>query len=87
MVEIPPETVERAYVVIDDWEAAAAEAGDLIQAGREAVCTIADVIAGRHPQVGEEVTLFKSVGIASQDVAAGAVALARAAAEGMGREV
>ncbi|MDH3398384.1 MAG: Gfo/Idh/MocA family oxidoreductase, partial [Acidimicrobiia bacterium] len=35
MVEIPAETVERAFVVVDDVGAAAREAGDLIQAGRE----------------------------------------------------
>lgn len=87
MVEIPAETVERAYVVIDDWLAAGAEAGDLIQAGRDAVCTIADVLAGRHPQIGEEVTMFKSVGIASQDVAAGASALRHAERLGLGVRV
>lgn len=75
MVEVPPETVHRAYVVVDDLVAAGQEAGDLLQAGRPPVCTIGDVIAGRHPQIGEDVTLFKSVGIASQDVAAAARAL------------
>ncbi|HJU52165.1 MAG TPA: ornithine cyclodeaminase [Acidimicrobiia bacterium] len=87
MCEIPAETVNRSYPVVDDLEAAAAEAGDLIQAGREPVATIADVLAGRHPQIGEDVTLFKSVGIASQDVAAGAAALAAAKAMGIGRLV
>ncbi len=84
MCEIPAETVRRAYVVVDDLEAADAEAGDLIQAERPPVCTIGDVLAGRHPQIGEDVTLFKSVGIASQDVAAATVALQRAAELGIG---
>jgi ornithine cyclodeaminase len=87
MCEVPAETVNRSYPVVDDLVAAAAEAGDLIQAGREPVATIADVLAGRHPQIGEDVTLFKSVGIASQDVAAGAAALASARAMGIGRVV
>jgi alanine dehydrogenase len=87
MCEIPPETVNRSYAVVDDLEAAAAEAGDLIQAGRSPVATIADVLAGRHPHIGEDVTLFKSVGIASQDVAAGAAALVKALAEGIGLSV
>lgn len=87
MCEIPPDTVHRAYVVVDDLEAAEEEAGDLIQADRPPVCTIGDVLAGRHPQIGEDVTLFKSVGIASQDVAAGVVALARAASLGIGRRL
>lgn len=85
MCEVPAETVNRSYPVVDDFEAAAAEAGDLIQAGREPVATIADLLSGRNPQIGEDVTLFKSVGIASQDVAAGAAALASAQAMGIGR--
>ena len=87
MCEIPAETVRRAYVVVDDLAAAEAEAGDLIQADRPPVCTIGDVLAGRHPQVGEDVTMFKSVGIASQDVAAGIVALRRAGSLGLGQKL
>ena len=87
MCEIPPETVRRAYVVVDDIEAAEAEAGDLIQADRPPVCTIGDVLQGRHPQVGEDVTMFKSVGIASQDVAAAIVALRRAETLGLGQRL
>jgi ornithine cyclodeaminase len=87
MCEIPPETVRRAYVVVDDLDAAEAEAGDLIQADRPPVCTIGDVLAGRHPQIGEDVTMFKSVGIASQDVAAAIVALRRAVELGLGQKL
>lgn len=76
MVEVPAETLDRGYVVVDDAEAAAAEAGDLIQAGRlPANATMAELLSGRHPQIGEDVTIFKSVGIASQDVAAAVMAL------------
>jgi alanine dehydrogenase len=82
MCEVPAATVHRAYVVVDDLAAAAEEAGDLIQADRPPVCTLGDVLAGRHPQVGEDVTLFKSVGIASQDVAAAAAALGAGARGG-----
>ena len=87
MCEIPPETVRRAYVVVDDVDAAEAEAGDLIQADRPPVCTVGDLLAGRHPQIGEDVTMFKSVGIASQDVAAAIVALRRAAELGLGQRL
>ena len=87
MCEIPPETVHRAYVVVDDLAAAAAEAGDLIRADRPPVCTIGDVLAGRHPQIGEDVTMFKSVGIASQDVAAAIAALRTAETLGIGRRL
>jgi len=84
MVEIPPETVHRAFVVVDEIAAAAREAGDLIQAGRRPDATLGDLLAGRIHPTDADVTLFKSVGIASQDVAAAAVALARAAELGLG---
>jgi ornithine cyclodeaminase len=87
MCEIPAETVRRAYVIVDDLDAAAEEAGDLLQADRPPICTIGDVLARRHPQIGEDVTMFKSVGIASQDVAAGAAALRRAVEAGLGQIV
>lgn len=87
MVELPPELVARAYVVVDDVDAAAAEAGDLIQAGREPDATLREVLAGAHPQIGQEVTVFKSVGIAAQDVAAASRALANATLAGIGVEL
>ena len=84
MVELPAGLLDRAYVVVDDVAAAAAEAGDLIQAGREPTTTLREVLAGAHPQIGEDVTVFKSVGIALQDVAAAHRALANATARDLG---
>jgi ornithine cyclodeaminase len=87
MVELPPELLDRAYVVVDDVDAAAAEAGDLIQAGRTPNTTLRELLAGTHPQIGEDVTVFKSVGVAAQDVAAAARALANAERDGLGLSV
>ena len=89
MAEIPPDLVREAIVVVDDIEAAAEEAGDLIQAGREPDGTVADLLTGRHRGRSgpDEITFFKSVGIASQDVAAGAAALRRAEELGIGVEI
>lgn len=84
MVEVPGGTVGRAYVVVDDYEAAAAEAGDLIQAGRTPNASLREVLEGSHPAIGEDVTFFKSVGIAAQDVAAAHSALANAKTAGLG---
>lgn len=86
MVEVPPEVVRAARVFVDDRSAAAEEAGDLIQAGRVPDGTLADLLAGRSEgRTGpDEVTLFKSVGIASQDVAAAAWALQGAELSGLG---
>ncbi|HEX2153999.1 MAG TPA: ornithine cyclodeaminase [Acidimicrobiia bacterium] len=86
MVEVPAEIVRQAYVVVDDVEAAATEAGDLIAAGRTPDATVGDLLAGRASPRGG-VTLFKSVGIASQDVAAALAALSEASRLGVGTEV
>lgn len=88
MVEIPPETVDRAFVVVEDQQAAALEAGDLIQAGRvPADATVGDLLAGRMVPPSDGISLFKSVGIASQDVAAAVSALRRAQASGLGTQL
>jgi ornithine cyclodeaminase len=87
MAEIPAELLDRAYVVVDDVDAAAAEAGDLIQAGREPNATLADVLRDAHPQIGEDVTIFKSVGVAAQDVASAQRALENATFQGLGIEL
>ncbi|HEX9642847.1 MAG TPA: ornithine cyclodeaminase family protein [Acidimicrobiia bacterium] len=86
MCEIPPEIVRAARVVVDDAEAALAEAGDLLQAGVDPSTTMADLLHGREKgrTTDDEITLFKSVGIASQDVAAGMTAIEAAEAKGLG---
>jgi ornithine cyclodeaminase len=84
MAELPPDLLERAYVVVDDFEAAASEAGDLIQAGRQPNTTLRELLAGDHPEIGEDVTVFKSVGVAAQDVAAAHRALMNASRIGLG---
>ena len=86
MCEIPPDIVQAARVVVDDAEAALAEAGDLLQAGVDPSTTMADLLHGREKgrTTDDEITLFKSVGIASQDVAAGMTAIEAAEAKGLG---
>jgi ornithine cyclodeaminase/alanine dehydrogenase-like protein (mu-crystallin family) len=76
-------------VFVDDLAAAAAEAGDLLRAGIDPDGTVADLLTGRIRGRATEtdVTLFKSVGIASQDVAAASAALHAAAESGMGIEL
>ena len=84
MAELAPALLERAYVVVDDFEAAASEAGDLIQAGRRPNTTLRELLAGTSPEIGEDVTVFKSVGVAAQDVAAAHRALMNASRIGLG---
>lgn len=84
MIEMPTDLLERAYVVVEDVDAAAAEAGDLIQAEREPNATLRTLLDGSAPQIGEDVTVFKSVGVAAMDVAAAGRALANAGRQGLG---
>jgi ornithine cyclodeaminase/alanine dehydrogenase-like protein (mu-crystallin family) len=94
--EIPPETVVRARVVVDSREAALAETGDLIQPIRQGLITaehinaeLGDLVrAGRvERRSADEITLFKSVGVAVQDAVAARAAIERAREAGLGQDV
>jgi ornithine cyclodeaminase len=96
MQEIPAATVARARVVVDQRRAAWAEAGDLVIA-RDQGLIQAEHIAGELGEVvagkmagrtdDQQITFFKSVGNAVQDVAVAQVAYTRARELGLGHEV
>ncbi len=76
MRESDAETVQNAEVFVDQLEAAKTEAGDLIQAAgegwsfEEVKGDLPDLVLGRTKRSSEEVTtLFKSVGVALEDLA------------------
>jgi ornithine cyclodeaminase/alanine dehydrogenase-like protein (mu-crystallin family) len=95
MQEVDAETVGRARIFVDSRESALAEAGDLVipmQAGQTLShewTELGEVAAGTKPgrQSADEVTFFKSVGVAVQDVSAAACAMAEARRLGLGIEV
>jgi ornithine cyclodeaminase/alanine dehydrogenase-like protein (mu-crystallin family) len=75
--EVDSKTVRRARVVVDTYEGALAEAGDLLIPLRDGVITRDHILADLHEiasgkkQVrnsGEDITLFKSVGCALEDL-------------------
>ena len=91
--EIPEETVLRARIVVDHRASALEETGDLIipiGKGRmtpdDISAELGEVVAGDRPGrvSADEITLFKSVGVAVQDLAAGALALRKAEELGLG---
>lgn len=95
MREIPSATVARALVVVDQREAAMEEAGDLIipiAAGEIAESHIAgelgELVSGsvRGREHAGQVTVFKSVGNAVQDMAVGRFAYDEALRRGIGQE-
>jgi ornithine cyclodeaminase/alanine dehydrogenase-like protein (mu-crystallin family) len=57
--------------------------------GADAVVEIGEIIAGRHPgrSSPDQLTLYKSVGVAVQDAAAAGLVLRHARERGVGRDV
>jgi ornithine cyclodeaminase/alanine dehydrogenase-like protein (mu-crystallin family) len=67
--ELDDDAVRRARLYVDSRAAATKEAGDVIAAG-EPFAELGEVVAGTRPgrQSPDELTLFKSVGVAVEDV-------------------
>ena len=93
--ELPSATVARARVVTDYRAGALTEPGDLLIPmaqglfGPEHITAeVGEIVLGRKPgrSSAEEITLYKSVGVAVQDLAAATAALARAQQLGLGIE-
>jgi ornithine cyclodeaminase/alanine dehydrogenase-like protein (mu-crystallin family) len=74
--ELDDDLVTTARIFVDSREAALRESGDVI-AARSDVTEIGAVVSGADPgrRTAEELTLFKSVGVAVEDVAAAALVL------------
>src|SRR6266536_4597102 len=74
--ELDDDLVTTARIFVDSREAALRESGDVIAAQSE-VTEIGAVVSGADPgrRTAEELTLFKSVGVAVEDVAAAALVL------------
>jgi len=94
--ELDAQAVAMARLFVDSRAGALAESGDVIQALHEGAIRedhvrgeIGEVFAGRIPgRTGpDDVTLFKSLGMAVEDVAAAAHVYALARERGVGREI
>jgi alanine dehydrogenase len=94
--ELDTETIRRSKVVVDHLPACLAEAGDLILPIREGAfsaerihASLGEVVAGSKPgrTSEDEITLFKSVGLAVQDAATASLVYAKAREAGVGTKV
>ncbi|MDP6704865.1 MAG: ornithine cyclodeaminase family protein [Alphaproteobacteria bacterium] len=56
-------------VVVDSYEGARTESGDVILSGCEVHAELGEVLAGTKPARADEITVFKSLGMAIEDVA------------------
>jgi ornithine cyclodeaminase len=86
MQEVDETTVQRARIVVDSRDACLAEAGDLIIPKATVDAELGEIINGTKPgrQSEEEVTFFKTVGVAVEDAAAAAAILSEAEKNDLG---
>ena len=94
--EIDEKTVTRSsLIVVDDLEKAKAECGDLLLAEARGTFRwdmaqeLRDVIGGRvsKPSAAEEITLFESMGVALEDIAAAQLVYHKAVDQGIGDQL
>jgi len=93
--ELDTETIVRSKVFPDLRTACLAEAGDLLIPIREGAIAethlgpdLGEVVAGKKPgrESDQEITVFKSVGLAIQDIAAASLIYRRALEKGVGTD-
>jgi len=94
--ELDTAIIQRSRVVVDSVEACLKEAGDIMIPLQEGAISqahiqteLGDVVLGRKPARtdAQEITLFKSVGLAIQDAAAAQLVYERARQAGVGQNV
>jgi alanine dehydrogenase len=94
--ELDTATIRDALVVVDSRTGALSEAGDLLIPMREGAITaehihaeLGEVLAGTRPgrTTAARITLYKSLGLAVQDVAAAALFVRAAEAAGIGQRI
>jgi ornithine cyclodeaminase/alanine dehydrogenase-like protein (mu-crystallin family) len=94
--EIPADVIQASRMVVEYREQALQEAGDLVLAiqageiGPEVIAAeLGEVVTGAKPgrTSRDQITLFKSIGVAIEDVSVAAVAYEKAAAQGLGSVV
>jgi ornithine cyclodeaminase len=94
--ELDAETVAGSSFFVDRRESALKEAGDFVLAAAEGAvgpehikAELGEVLAGLHPgrEHDDELTVFESLGIAVEDLAAAELVVRRAREQGVGAEV
>ena len=93
MAELPPELIRRCQVVVDHVESALEEAGDLLQPMEAGLIhqshfatELGDIVLGHVAgrESTDQITVFKSVGVAIQDLCAATRVLENAREQGLG---
>lgn len=81
--ELDDEVLRRATIFVDSRDAAARESGDVIASGKRAV-ELGEVAGGQHGgrHAPSEITLFKSLGLAVEDIVSAELVLTAARVSG-----
>ena len=90
--ELDTETMAAASLFVDRRESTLNESGDLLLAGlgeEHIRAELGEVLTGAHPgrADGDELTVFKSLGLAVEDLAAAELVVRKAREQGVGAEV
>ena len=68
--ELDDDAMKENVVFVDSREAAVKESGDVILSGAKIYAELGEALAGKVPARANETTIFKSLGMAVEDVAA-----------------
>ena len=68
--ELDDEAMQNGVVFVDSREGAIKESGDVILSGTKIYAEIGEALAGKVPTRASETTIFKSLGMAVEDIAA-----------------
>ena len=68
--ELDDEAMQRGVAFVDSREGALKESGDVILSGAQVYGELGEALAGKLPSPANETTIFKSLGMAVEDIAA-----------------
>lgn len=79
--ELDDQAMQNAAVIVESREAALRESGDILQSGADIYAELGELLAGTRPKPQSRTTIYKSLGIAVEDVAAAALVYEKRRAE------
>jgi thiomorpholine-carboxylate dehydrogenase len=68
--ELDDEAMQKSVVFVDSRQGAMKESGDVILSGAKIYAELGEALAGKVPPHADETTIFKSLGMAVEDIAA-----------------
>jgi ornithine cyclodeaminase/alanine dehydrogenase-like protein (mu-crystallin family) len=82
--ELDDDAMKNAVVVVESREAAVQESVEIMDSGAQIYAELGEVLAGKVPKPQGQTTVFKSLGIAVEDIAAAELVYRRAMGAGEG---